>query len=140
EMARVIRAIVGLDWVVREEKSVVLGRFSRPEPDITVARGPRERYRSNAPSAPDLAALVEVADSTYATDRGSKWRKYASCKISVYWMVNLPARQIEVYTEPTGRGKAAGYQSASVYRSDSEIPIILDGRELGRFRVSDVLP
>jgi Uma2 family endonuclease len=139
EIADALRAVIGPEWVLHEEKSVILGRFTRPEPDVAIAKGPRERYRSVSPTAADLAMLVEVADSTYEKDRGSKWRKYAGSKIPVYWIVNLPARQIEVYTEPTGRGKAAGYQSAIVYRSDNEIPIILAGRELGRFKVSDVL-
>src|ERR1017187_8297616 len=64
ELAEALRAIVNPDWVVREEKSIVLGRFSRPEPDLAVARGPRERYRSVSPKMPDLGLLVEVADSS----------------------------------------------------------------------------
>jgi Uma2 family endonuclease len=139
ETADALRAVLGPDWVLHEEKSVILGRFSRPEPDVAIAKGPRGRYRLVSPRAADLAMLVEVADSTYAKDRGSKWRKYAAAKIPVYWIVNLPARQIEVYTEPTGRGKAARYQSVKVYGSDDEIPVILSGQELGRFKVSDVL-
>jgi Uma2 family endonuclease len=138
-IADTIRAVVGSDWVVREEKSVVLGRFSRPEPDVAIARGPRDRYRSVSPSAADLAALIEAADTSYAKDRGSKWRKYAASKIPVYWIVNLPLRQIEVYTEPSGRGKTAAYQVSKVYGEDDEVPIILGGRELGRLKVRDVL-
>ena len=90
KIADVFRSVASLDWVVQEEKSVVLGRFSRPEPDIAIARGPRERYRSVCPRAADLAVLIEVADTSYAKDRGSKWRKYAASKILVYWIVNLP--------------------------------------------------
>ncbi len=138
-IADTFRAVVGPDWVVREEKSVVLGRFSRPGPDVAIARGPRERYRSVSPGAADLAALTEVADTSYAKDRGSKWRKYAGSKIPLYWIVNLPLRQIEVYTEPTGRGKSAVYQVSKVYGVDDEVPIIVGSRELGRLRVRDVL-
>jgi hypothetical protein len=60
-------------------------------------------------------------------------------KITVYWIVNLPLRQIEVYTEPTGRAKSAAYQVSKVYSEDDEIPIIIAGRELGRLKVRDVL-
>jgi Uma2 family endonuclease len=138
-IAETYRTIAAPDWVVREEKSVVLGRFSRPEPDIAVARGPRARYRSSAPKAADLAALIEVADSTYAKDRGVKWRKYAAFRIPVYWIVNLPMRQIEVYTEPAGRGRSAAYQVSKVYVAENEVPIILAGQEVGRLKVADIL-
>jgi Uma2 family endonuclease len=127
------------EWIARQEKSVVLGRFWRPEPDIAVARGPRERYRSKGPRRSDLAMLVEVADSSYAKDRGPKWRKYAASGVSVYWIVNLPQRQIEVYSVPTGRGKSAGYREINICGPADEVPLVLDGTELGRIKVSRIL-
>jgi Uma2 family endonuclease len=139
ELAEALRAIVNPDWVVREEKSIVLGRFSRPEPDLAVARGPRERYRSVSPKMPDLGLLVEVADSSYPADRGKRWVKYAGSGIPVYWIVNLPLRQVEVYSEPSGRGKAAAYQVPKVYAPDDDVPVILTGRELGRLKVREIL-
>ncbi len=139
ELAEAFRDIPDRDWIAREEKSVVLGRFWRPEPDIAVARGPRERYRSKGPRRADLAMLVEVADSSYAKDRGTKWRKYAASGVSVYWIVNLPLRQVEVYTAPAGRGKSAGYRDIKIYGADEEVPLVLEGRELGRIKVSEVL-
>ena len=83
--------------------------------------------------------LIEVSDSTYAKDRGTKWRKYAACKVPVYWIVNLSLRQIEVYTDPSGRGKAAVYQVVKVYSADDLVPVVLAGREMGRLKVSDIL-
>ena len=139
EIAEAIRAMVTLEWVVREEKSVVLGRFSRPEPDVAIVRGPRERYRTAAPTPADLALHIEVSDTTYALDRGKKWRKYAAFKIPVYWIVNLPLRQIEVYTDPSGRGKAAGYRVTKVYAADDDVPVILNGQEVGRVWVRDMI-
>jgi Uma2 family endonuclease len=129
-----------IEWIARQEKSVILGRFWRPQPDIVVARGPRKRYGSGAPRAADLGMLIEVADSSYAKDRGKKWQKYAACGVRVYWIVNLPLRQIEVYTSPSGRGKSAGYKDVQIYGADDEVPLIIEGRELGRITVRDVLP
>jgi Uma2 family endonuclease len=127
------------EWNVREEKSAKLGRYWRPEPDIAVARGPRDRYRSKCPRAADLWFVVEVAESSYAKDRGLKWRGYAAAGISMYWIVNVPLSRIEIYTEPSGKGKSAAYASVKVYEKGDEVPVLLDGRELGRFKVSDVL-
>src|SRR5262245_44468982 len=123
---------IPVEWIARQEKSVVLGRFWRPEPDLAIARGPRERYRSRAPKLADLGLLIEVADSSYLKDRGTKWRKYASAKVPVYWIVNLAQRQIEVYSAPSGRGKSAAYHDAKIYGPDEEVPVTLVGRELVR--------
>ena len=133
------RGILGPSWVVREEKSVVLGRYWRPEPDLTAVRGPLDRYRTRAPRPADIGLLAEVADSTYAKDRGLKWTKYAACKVATYWIVNIPERRVEVYSSPTGRGNAARYQERRDYGPDDEVPVIVEGRELGRIKVSEIL-
>jgi Uma2 family endonuclease len=138
-LGAILHQVLAPDWIARQEKSVVLGLFWRPEPDVAIARGPRERYRSKGPRRADLGLLVEVADSSYAKDRGPKWRKYAASGIAVYWIVTLPLRQIEVYTTPSGRGRSAGYRDAKVYGPDEEIPLILEGRELGRIKGSEIL-
>jgi Uma2 family endonuclease len=139
EVAELSRALLPRDWVVREEKSVVLGLFWRPEPDVAIARGPRERYRAKGPRRADLGMLIEVADSSYAKDRGPKWRKYAASGVSVYWIVNLPLRQIEVYADPFGRGKSAGYREMKTYGVDDEVSLILEGHEFGRIKVSEII-
>jgi Uma2 family endonuclease len=128
------------EWIARQEKSVVLGRFWRPQPDVAVARGPRERYDSAAPKVAELGMLTEVADSSYRKDRGTKWRKYAACRIPIYWILNLPQRQLEVHSVPVGRGKAAEYRHVTTYGPDDEVPVTLEGRELLRIKVSDLLP
>ena len=129
-----------LEWIARQEKSVVLGRFWRPQPDIAVARGPRGRYGSAAPGPADLGVLIEVSDSSYAKDRGLKWRKYAAARIPTYWIVNLALRQIEIYTNPSGRGHSAVYRNETTFGENDELPLVIEGRELARIKVSDVLP
>ncbi len=54
--------------------------------------------------------------------------------------MNLPQRQIEVYTVPSGRGKSAGYRDVTIYGEDDEVPLVIEGRELGRIKVRDLLP
>jgi Uma2 family endonuclease len=135
-----LRGLLPLDWIVREEKSLRLGRFWRPEPDLVVARGPHEAYRAGAPRAADVALLAEVADTTYLKDRGAKWRSYASAGIPVYWIVNLPQRRVEVYSAPSGRGKAAVYRDFLPYGPDDEVSVQINGREVGRILVRELLP
>lgn len=127
-------------WFVNEEKPINLSTWSSPEPDIAVIRGRLREYGARNPTAAEIGIIVEVADSSYAKDRGAKWRIYATAKIPVYWIVNLPRRQIEVYSDPSGRGKSAEYRDVKIAGADDEIPLVIEGRELGRIKVRDVLP
>ena len=137
---RMFGRILPESWFVSEEKPVKLGRFWYPEPDIAVVRGPDELYEKRAPGAADLGLLVEAADSSYAIDRGTKWRSYASARVAVYWIVNIQQRKIEVYANPSGRGRAASYRQATMFGESDAVPVILDGREIGRISVGDILP
>ena len=92
------------------------------------------------PRARDVALLVEVSDTTYAKDSGPKLRRYASFRIPVYWIVNLNRRIVEVRTGPFSKGKPAGYAVCHTYREGDTIPVELDGQEVGRVAVSDLLP
>ncbi len=136
----VLRPLVSPTWVVREEKSVVLGKYWRPEPDIAVARGPRERYRKHDPAAADLALIIEVAESSYTLDRVTKWAGYAAAKVPVYWIVNLGERAVEVHSDPAGRGKTARYRVTERFAEGDSIPVVLGGTQAGKIAVKDILP
>jgi len=139
-IAQELRRLTPEGWLLREDKSLQLGLRSRPEPDVAVVRGPRRKYHQRTPQARETALVVEVSSSTYAYDRGEKWRAYAWARIPIYWIVNLDQNQIEVYTEPTGRGKKALYRSSQTFPIDSEIPVVIDGQDMGRIIVKDILP
>ncbi len=124
----------------REEKAIVLGRYWRPEPDVAVYRGPEELFDNRTPRAKDVALLVEVSDSSYVIDRGRKWRLYAAARIDPYWIVNLPARRIEVYANPAGRGERAYYRETTIFEEDAEVPVILGGAAQGHVAVAAILP
>ena len=134
------RTLSPQEWYVREEKPIQCGRSWRPEPDVAVVRGPRSAHRTRTPSVADVALLIEVSDTTYAKDRGVKWRRYAAAVIPAYWIVDLGKRRIEVFTGPTGRGRSARYQACVEYGEDAEIPVVIDGREFGRVAVRTLFP
>ena len=68
---------------------------SEPEPDVAIV--PRKRYDDAHPSKAFF--LIEVADTSLATDRGTKAKLYAESEVPEYWVVNVRDRIIEVYTE-----------------------------------------
>lgn len=135
-----LRAITPAGWIVREDKSLQLDDSSRPEPDIAVVQGPRSKFWDRAPHANETAMVAEVAESSYTIDRGLKWRSYAAAGLPIYWIANLPARRIEVHSGPSGKGKSAGYATSIIYQESDHVPVVIDGREVGRIAVRDILP
>jgi len=76
---------------------LALSDDSEPEPDVAVV--PLGDYDAQHPTTALL--VIEVSDSTLRKDRG-KAALYASAGIGEYWIVNLGARTVEVYTSPDG--------------------------------------
>lgn len=140
KLASGLRGLLPRDWIVYEEKPIVAGRMWRPEPDLAVIRDPIDRYERHDPKVADVALVIEVSDTTYGDDRGLKWRRYAAARLPSYWIVNLLGRQVERYTDPTGRGDSGRYNSLCTYKSGDSIPVIVEGVEIGRIAVNDVLP
>jgi Uma2 family endonuclease len=61
---------------------------------------------------------------------------FALHDIPIYWIVNVGDRQVEVYTSPT----AIGYHTSQIYKRGDMIPVVLDGVEVGKIAVDDILP
>jgi len=133
-LARQLFQFLSREWDIRIQGPIALAR-SRPEPDLTVSRGPDSRYARHHPRPADIGLLVEVGDATLLADRRSKVPLYAAGKIAEVWLVNLVQGQVEVYTQPRG-GRSAVYRQRKEYRSGEEVPLILDGKEMARLSVS----
>jgi Uma2 family endonuclease len=132
-----IQALLPAGWHLRKEEPVrIPSRASEPEPDVAVVRGTRKTYARRHPNEADIALIVEVADTSLAKDRALAVT-YGAAGIPVYWIVNLVHYQIEVYTDPDPAG---GYRSRVDYQSGKNVPVIIDGQEVGRIPVSDLLP
>lgn len=113
---------------------------SEPEPDISVVRGDTAELLDRHPGPAEIGLLVEVAEASLDRDRTWKKRIYAAAGISVYWIVNLVDRQIEVFTRPSGPSDRPDYATRQVFLPGDQVPVVLDGNELGRIAVQDVLP
>lgn len=118
---------------VRTEDSV-------PEPDVALVRGQPRDYRGGNPEPEHLVLVVEVADTFLRRDRTTKKRIYARAGAPIYWIVNLKDREIEVHTAPTGSAKTPDYKSSQSIGPDGDIAVVVDGREVGRLKVKDLLP
>jgi Uma2 family endonuclease len=126
-------------WVVNKEHRLELGQWL-PLADGVVLRGPKATYGTRMARADDVALLVEIADTSYAKDSGPKLRRYATYRIPVYWIVDLNRRLVEVRGQPFGKGKQADYARCEIYREGDQVPVVLDGQEVGRVAVTELLP
>jgi Uma2 family endonuclease len=124
-------------WTWRIEQPVRIPQYNEPEPDIAIVRGSDDDdYKHRTPGPTDVALLVEVSESTLDRDQGEKLLAYAKGNIPVYWIVNLVDGQVEIYTGP-GTG---GYRSRQVFNPGEAIAVVIDGHEVGRIAVADILP
>jgi hypothetical protein len=109
---------------------------TEPEPDLAIVLGNETDFDHQHPWAEAVKILVEVSDSTLATDRGWKASLYAKAGILVYWVVNIPDRRIEVYSQP----ESGQYLHRDDYGEDDSVPILLNDTVYGTIAVSEVLP
>ncbi len=73
---------------------------SEPEPDIIVLKRAFSTFRTVNPGPPDLHLIVEIADSTLATDLKTKAALYARAGIPDYWVLDVNGRRLMVHREP----------------------------------------
>ena len=109
---------------------------SVPEPDVAVVRGDDDDYAQSYPGPAEIGLIIEVSGSSLDRDRTLKLPAYARSCLAIYWIINLFDHCLEVYSGPAG----SEYRSHQILGPDDEVSLILDGREVARLRVRDLLP
>jgi Putative restriction endonuclease len=112
---------------------------SEPEPDVYIVRGPESKFVARHPGPGEVQMVVEIAESSLARDRNLKKRVYARAAVPVYWVVNLVGNCIEVFMQPGGDAKKPTYAQTNVYRAGDEVPVVIDGKEVGRIPAAEIL-
>jgi Uma2 family endonuclease len=125
-------------WEPRVQSAVTLSNNSEPEPDFALVRGDETTFRTRHPGPTDIGLVAEVSDSSLRVDRDDKGSIYAANGIPVYWVVNVPEKLVEVYTQPTGTGDDAAYTHRQDHAPGSAVPVTLDGTPVGTVSVSDI--
>jgi Uma2 family endonuclease len=96
------RELLGRSVTIYAQNPILLPDNSEPQPDVTLLRGHRSLYKHRRPTFQDVLLLVEVSDTTLATDREIKVPLYAEAGIAQMWIVNLDEDMVEVYSDPAG--------------------------------------
>lgn len=117
-----VRAAFGAGYIVVPQCTIDLGDMVQPEPDLAVYKGTPRDYVHEKPAHALL--IVEVSDTTLASDRTKKASLYARAGIQDYWIVNLKESVVEVYRNPAADSTQAygyGYQTATTLTNQESV-------------------
>ena len=103
-LAELFRKELGNGVVIRNQNPIRLDDLSEPEPDIVLAKPPREIYFERHPTPDDILLIVEISDSTLGRDRFAKGLAYAKAGIRQYLVLNVQDQTIEDYRSPDKDG------------------------------------
>jgi Uma2 family endonuclease len=87
-------------YTIWKQEPLALGEWDEPEPDLVVTAGAPEDCPADHPTPAQALLVVEIADSTLRNDLGDKADRYAAAGVEEYWVVDLPARAVEVCRAP----------------------------------------
>ncbi len=139
KISKALEGVLPAGWHVETQEPITL-EDSEPEPDVLVVRGDPFEFTDRHPGPEDLGLVVEIADASLKRDRTLKKRVYARAGIPIYWIVNLPGVKVETYMDPLKSAGEAKYRRRQTYQASASVPLILDGREVARIPVRDLLP
>lgn len=125
KLAAILGRVLGDRGKVKVREPIVAADESEPEPDLVVVH-PRD------PS--DILLVVEVADDSLDYDRTTKAWLYAETKIPEYWIVDVAARAVEVFRNPSGE------QYDQVDRLDADDTATLSALDGASIRVTELFP
>lgn len=99
---RLLAAMNREKYWLQSEQPITCGE-SEPEPDLSVIAGCKDDFFDHHPTTAEL--VIEVAVTSQEMDR-AKARIYATAGVKEYWLVDVPARLIEIHLQPSATGYA----------------------------------
>jgi Uma2 family endonuclease len=135
-----ISAVLPAGWDLRAQMAITLPD-SEPEPDCAVVVGDEDSYSERQPVPTDVALVIEIADRSESLDRRFMGPLYGHNSIPIFLIVNIPDRQIEVYSDPTGdSAEAEGYRHRQDFCDVETIPVTIAGQVIAQIPVASLLP
>jgi Uma2 family endonuclease len=96
--------ILGERIIVWTQNSIHLNSESEPQPDLALLKLRADFYAERLPRPEDILLIIEVADSTISYDRDVKMPLYAEFGITEAWLIEVNAKTLTKYTEPSPKG------------------------------------
>jgi Uma2 family endonuclease len=90
--------------ILRVQNPLRIGRRSELLPDVMLLKDRPGGYPNAAPGPEAVILLIEVSDTTLRYDRDDKLKLYAQHGVPESWLLDLQARQLEIYLQPGPNG------------------------------------
>lgn len=119
-LVQLLAAALGKQVILDVQNPIQLGEESLPQPDVVLLRPRDDAYSQSHPAATDVLLLIEVADTSLRYDRRVKGPLYGAAGIDDYWIINIQARQVEVYREP----RQDGYRTVTYYTPGETLSLL----------------
>jgi Uma2 family endonuclease len=138
---QLIRALINLEESgshFRAQQPITIRPHHEPEPDGAIVLARADDYKNRHPRPADTLCVIEVADSSLATDRTDKMEIYANARIPQYIIVNLVDHVVEDYRVPEpGKGR---YKTRTIVRKGQSVSLHIGrAREL-KLPAGKILP
>jgi hypothetical protein len=104
----------------RFQNPIFISDITEPEPHVTVLKFRDDYYTGKLPTPDDILLLVEVADTSVASDRSAKLPLYARVDIAEVWIVNLVEDIVETNSNPAG----GAYRQTQMVRRGESLPLL----------------
>src|SRR5215210_208721 len=103
-------------YYVSVQNPIVFGERDERQPDLALVRA--EALEGSLPAAPDVALVVEVAETSLLYDREVKVPLYARAGVPEAWVVDIRAGAIEVLASP---GSGGSYTERRTFGREEEL-------------------
>lgn len=100
------------EYLIDREIPIDISQTSMPEPDLIIAHQRAGLQIDEYVQIPDLILLVQVSDTTVARDLGRKKELYARAGVPIYWVIDIPQRQVHIFSDLY----QGGYATAVSYK------------------------
>ncbi len=124
---------LGRRAIVSIQNPIVIDIYNELKPDVVVYKPREDFYVSSDPVPEHALLLIEISDTTLATDRAKKLPHYAASGVPEFWIEDLKHDLLLVYREPVGNE----YKTCLTFRrGDSASPLAFPDVAI---KVSDLL-
>ncbi|MGH2773000.1 MAG: Uma2 family endonuclease [Actinomycetota bacterium] len=119
-------------YLVSTQNPIRLSEVSEPQPDLALLKLRHDYYAGGHPGPGDVFLVVEISETSSASDRDIKIPLYGSSGIKEVWLVDLAAGGLTVFRNPSPAGYSeVGHHRPGNFVAPSAFPDIKIG--LGEF-------
>lgn len=113
----IFSAIPSSLFILSIQNPVHIGKYSEPEPDISLLKYSADFYEDDKPRSEDVVLVIEVAEFSFDYDVEIKIPLYAEAGIPEVWLIDLNENRVIVHTDPA----EGSYQHAVEFRPGEKI-------------------